>query len=58
MTKKDYKLIALALKQARYENDVTQDYNNAINKAVSYIADTLAADNDRFDRDRFVEATY
>ena len=47
MTCKDYILIANALR------DSGEDYF----LAVINLADALAADNPRFDRDRFIEAT-
>lgn len=58
MTKKDYILIADALREAR---DGTVFWSGApdevINLVANRIADKLQADNPRFDRKRFLEAT-
>lgn len=64
MTKKDYIAIAAVIKHARKEwielNDHSADYQTAVGDAIegvaTDIADMLQRDNDRFDRDRFLEA--
>ncbi len=56
MTRKDYVLIAEALKKAR---PTPSDYNSAhvqFRADVTLIADALANDNPRFDRERFLKA--
>ena len=56
MTRKDYVLIAQTL------SDLMKDFNNCGDDSVSLslvaeeLADTLAKDNPRFDRARFLEA--
>ena len=56
MTRKDYVLIAQTL------SDLMKDFNNCGDDSVSLslvaeeLADTLANDNPRFDRARFLEA--
>jgi hypothetical protein len=60
MTKRDYILLAAALKSARVSN-ITGNanrtiWNNAQRNAATYIADALQSDNGRFDRDRFLTA--
>lgn len=52
MTRKDYILIAAALKQA-YDHMPDSCVHNMY---VDYIADALAQDNPRFDRARFLAA--
>lgn len=58
MTRKDYILIAAALNAARssYEERLGTVYNNGIDNAADRIADSLARDNARFDRGRFLAA--
>lgn len=56
MTKKDYIVIATAIREARARGDGRCDY--AIDVVANRIADKLQADNPRFDRKRFLEATY
>lgn len=61
MTRKDYTAIAAAVVQARFDVDST-DIDNlvsgqlAIDLVVDRLAATLAADNPRFDRGRFIAA--
>lgn len=57
MTKKDYEKIAAALKQAKQDCD--RDFNNHVDVHYYYcsnIAYILAADNPRFNRDKFLKA--
>ena len=54
MTRKDYKLIAAALKRAGERCDADKDGDVWL--AASEIADALKADNPRFDHDRFMTA--
>lgn len=60
MTKKDYELIARALKAARVSNTLDDPnkalYNNGIDNAVALMARVLAQDNPRFNRERFLIA--
>lgn len=65
MSKKDYAMLANALRSARGDqNNATRalDYavwaasTDACNAIVAAIADTLARDNSRFDRARFLLA--
>lgn len=60
MTRKDYIQLAAALHAARVPNPRDEEnralYNNGIDNAIVYIADALAIDNPRFDRDRFYTA--
>lgn len=53
MSRKDYRLLAAAL--ARVVDDRTNDAETA-RAACAAIASTLATDNARFDRDRFMTA--
>lgn len=57
MTRKDYILIAAALKAARVPsvlgNTNKEIYNNGVDNAVAFIAIVLAKDNPRFDGARF-----
>lgn len=55
MTRKDYILIAAALKAARIatETDITV---YALNATAHTVSDALALDNSRFDRIRFLKA--
>lgn len=58
MTRKDYVLIAAALKRAQvaevYEHD--KNMRAGVEYAARCVAITLAEDNPRFDRDRFLQA--
>ena len=55
MTRKDYRLIAAALKAARAEaNNAHEFLANSI--AARVLANALANDNPRFDRAKFLEA--
>lgn len=60
MTKKDFELIAAALRSARVgDNDTIAAkavYNNGIDNASHRMADALAKTNPRFDRERFLIA--
>jgi hypothetical protein len=61
MTRKDYILIAAALKEARAQTPVTDNINHTFellgnSTAARVIAHALAKDNPRFDRERFLEA--
>ena len=62
MTRKDYVLIANALRDARAkirqcepEESIT-DLCDGVSYAIDYITDALQSDNPRFDRARFLEA--
>jgi len=62
MTRKDYIIIAEALFAARMDVPMNVEIGHsrsayrAIDMAVDMVAEQLAADNARFDRDRFVKA--
>lgn len=65
MSKKDYAMLANALRSARGDqHNATRTLNYAVwaastdacNALVAAIADTLARDNSRFDRSRFLAA--
>lgn len=60
MTRKDYLLLAAALRSARVSNSLSNPnkalYNNGVDNAVTYIADALGKDNVRFERFRFLVA--
>lgn len=60
MTRRDYILIATALRSARVTNYISERsrdlYNAGIDAAVQHIADALEADNPAFDRKKFSEA--
>lgn len=58
MTRKDYVLIAEAIKNARnsVENNLTANGLGAGNMIPAYIAEALELDNPRFDRNRFLDA--
>ena len=58
MTRKDYILIAAALKAARssYTLPNVAIYHNGIDNAAQRLADALGRDNPRFDRERFLKA--
>jgi hypothetical protein len=57
MTRKEYILIAAALKAARVPsvlgNENKAIYNNGVDNVVAFIALALAKDNPRFDGERF-----
>lgn len=55
MTRKDYELIALALRDAR-EGCVSDAQRIANSMAAQSIAQRLADENGRFDRERFLRA--
>lgn len=54
MTRKDYILIAAALKEAR--DTIASEYHLGYKQAAYCLADALARDNPRFDRERFLKA--
>lgn len=60
MTRKDYIVIAAALKSARLDsagNPVyCRGYTDGLDTVAQLIADVLAKDNPRFDLERFYEA--
>lgn len=58
MTRKDYQLIARALKQAseNWEGFDEENPQVVITAISAYLARELAQDNPRFDRTRFLEA--
>ena len=58
MSRKDYILIAAALKAARssYTLPNVAIYHNGIDNAAHRLADALGRDNPRFDRERFLKA--
>jgi hypothetical protein len=59
MTKKDFELIAAALKQAKTDTADCTDarkWHGGIDTAAACIALALQADNSRFDLDRFLAA--
>jgi hypothetical protein len=60
MTRKDYILIAAALKEAAADilnkECPVQDLLDGKDYAAEHIADALARDNPRFDRERFLKA--
>lgn len=59
MTRKDYVLIAQALKTAiNYERDFNKNEESAkaITTAAEFMASLLAQSNPRFDRERFIKA--
>lgn len=53
MTRKDYILIAAALKNAR---EVQPEASLGIDVAAWHMCESLARDNPRFDRERFLKA--
>ena len=59
MTRKDYKLIADALNRA-YDDVQCQccDHSVMMASAVGHIAEALACDNERFDRERFEKTAW
>jgi hypothetical protein len=65
MTRKDYELLALHLNKARQSaraSTLTSDHDTAAIKtrgvveAISAVANALASDNPRFNRDKFLKA--
>lgn len=56
MLRKDYEAIAGALHKANFSSADSAD--ELFDTAVNEIAAVLAADNDRFDIDRFMKAVY
>lgn len=55
MTKKDYIVIAAAIRETRTVSDEQEHY--VLDRVAARIADKLQSDNPRFDRKRFLEAT-
>jgi hypothetical protein len=57
MSRKDYVILAAALKAARVPNTLGKEnkalYNNGVDNAVAFIVQALAKDNPRFDGERF-----
>lgn len=56
MTRKDYVLIAAAIARSRGHWSYNDLATAAIDRTAEQIAINLAADNPRFDRERFLEA--
>lgn len=56
MTKKDYELLAKAIAETVEHDYVTKAHPKHIYLTARYIADSLAMDNPRFDRQRFLAA--
>jgi hypothetical protein len=60
MIRKDYELIAAALKSARVPSTLGNQnkaiYNNGVTNAAAFIAQALAKDNPRFDSAKFLTA--
>ena len=56
MTKKDYIVIAAAIRETR-DQEFDHSAIEAIDRVAERIADKLQADNPRFNRQRFLEAT-
>lgn len=56
MTRKDYILLASELAEGRPRRGASEDYSEGYWSAVDHVAQALADDNSRFDRDRFIEA--
>ena len=55
MTRKDYVLIAAALKNARGDCATGAEYEG-VDTAARHVSDALAKDNPRFERGRFLTA--
>lgn len=56
MTRKDYVLIAEAVKETTFLADGSQDYKMALAEVAMELANALSRDNPRFDRGRFLRA--
>ena len=56
MTRKDYILIAKAFRQAQEDNYGDSSANAGIEYASDLLADALAKENPRFDKDKFIKA--
>lgn len=56
MTRKDYILIARVFRQAQEDNYGDSSANAGIEYASDLLADALAKENPRFDRDKFIKA--
>lgn len=55
MTRKDYEAIASAIAEAR--RSMPHDYvQDVVDTVALHVADVLEADNERFDRERFLTA--
>ena len=60
MTRKDYILIAAALRDARSSFAAMPNitvYTNGVDNAATRVADALSRDNPRFNRERFLKAS-
>ena len=55
MTRKDYELIAAALRRARGLSE-TENQRRGVDRAAAALSEALATDNVRFDRSRFLTA--
>ena len=56
MTRKDYQRVATELKFNRPSDNTSTEYS-AYQRAVDAVAHAFKADNSRFDRDKFQQAT-
>lgn len=56
MTRKDYELVAQALNSTQLAEVFSLPHFQQWTADVEAVADALAADNDRFDRERFLAA--
>lgn len=56
MTRKDYKLIAQAISEAHEDNWGDSIANEGIYWVTKLLAESLAKDNPRFNRDKFMQA--
>lgn len=56
MTKKDYELIAKAIRASRYDIRNTQEDKQTIDAVADALAYYLKIDNPRFDRNKFMQA--
>lgn len=62
MTRKDYELIAAAIKATHDRIDQQTDFSHngeqqrGVRRTAAHLADALAHDNPRFDRTRFLKA--
>lgn len=56
MTKKDYELLAAAVRAALHEAGSNLSFESGVIATAEKLADRLALDNQRFDRARFIAA--